>query len=111
MSGTIPDTGRRGPGMNDTDAMMHYDANKRSTLVAYLLWFFLGWFALHRFYAGKTGSGLTMLVISLVSWALTAVLIGYFGLTFIALWLLIDAFLIPGMIRDYNRGVIASLGR
>jgi TM2 domain-containing membrane protein YozV len=106
MSGFGPN-----PGMSDTAAMMHYDANKRSVLVAYLLWFFLGWFALHRFYAGRMTSGLVMLVVSLASWAMTAIAIGYVGLFFIGIWLLVDAFLIPGMIRSYNRGIIASLGR
>ncbi|MCR0981039.1 TM2 domain-containing protein [Roseomonas populi] len=109
MSGRIPNSGNTG--LSDAAAMMHYDANKRSVLVAYVLWFFLGWFAAHRFYAGRMGSGLVMLVVSLVSWALTAVAIGYVGLFLIGLWLLVDAFLIPGMIRSYNRGIIASLGR
>ena len=110
MSGFGHNTGPH-PGMSDTAAAMHYDANKRSVLVAYLLWFFLGWFAAHRFYAGRMVSGLVMLVVSLISWAFTAILIGYLGLFLIGLWLLVDAFLIPGMIRAYNRGIIASLGR
>ncbi|WP_201306240.1 TM2 domain-containing protein [Roseomonas harenae] len=99
------------PGMSDTAAMMHYDANKRSVLVAYVLWFFLGWFAVHRFYAGRITSGLAMLAISLISWAMTVIAIGYVGLFVIGIWLLVDVFLIPGMIRAYNRGIIASLGR
>jgi TM2 domain-containing membrane protein YozV len=99
------------PGMSDTAAMMHYDANKRSVLVAYVLWFFLGWFAVHRFYAGRITSGLAMLAISLISWAMTVIAIGYVGLFVIGIWLLADVFLIPGMIRSYNRGIIASLGR
>ena len=109
MSGRIPTTGS--PGLNDATAMMRYDAEKRSVLVAYILWFVLGWFAVHRFYAGRTGSGIIMLLVSLVSWALTAVAVGYLGLFLIGLWLFVDAFLIPGMVRSYNRGIIASLGR
>ncbi|SHJ33470.1 TM2 domain-containing membrane protein YozV [Roseomonas rosea] len=110
MSGFGPNPGPV-PGMSDAAAMMHYDANKRSVVVAYILWFFLGWFAAHRFYAGRIGSGLFMLAVSLISWALTAIAIGYLGLGFIGLWLLVDAFLIPGMIRAYNRDIITSLGR
>jgi TM2 domain-containing membrane protein YozV len=106
MSGFTP-----GPGMSDAAAMMHYDANKRSVLVAYLLWFFLGWFGAHRLYAGRITSGLTLLVVSMISWALTFVLVGYVGMLVVGLWVLIDAFLIPGMIRDYNARIIASLGR
>lgn len=63
----IPNTGN--PGLSDAAALMHYDANKRSVLVAYILWFVLGWFAAHRFYAGRVFSGLVMLAVSLVSWS------------------------------------------
>ena len=110
MSGFGHSTGPH-PGVSDTAAAMHYDANRRSVLVAYLLWFFLGWFAAHRFYAGRMVSGLVMLVVSLISWAFTAIVIGYLGLFLIGLWLLVDAFLIPGMISARNRAIIASLGR
>jgi len=33
----------------------------KSKLVAYLLWFFLGVFGIHRFYLGKVGSGILYL--------------------------------------------------
>jgi len=46
----------------DAVAMMRYDAAKRSVLIAYLLWFFLGTFGVHRFYAGKVGTGVLQLV-------------------------------------------------
>jgi hypothetical protein len=36
-------------------------ASSRSRLVALLLCFFLGWAGGHRFYAGKTGTGLMMM--------------------------------------------------
>jgi TM2 domain-containing membrane protein YozV len=53
---------------------------------AYLLWFFLGWVSGHRFYLGRPGTA----ILQILSYF---ILIGF-------LWLLIDAFLIPGMIRD-----------
>ncbi|WP_206667465.1 TM2 domain-containing protein [Muricoccus nepalensis] len=96
---------------NDAAALMQYDANKRSALVAYLLWFFLGTFGAHRFYAGRIASGVVQLLVTLVSMLLTFVLIGYAGLFLVGLWVLVDALLIPGMIRSYNNRLIASLGR
>src|SRR5690625_7789652 len=42
---------------------------KKSMVVAYLLWFFLGGAGAHRFYIGKTGSAITMLVLFLLGWA------------------------------------------
>jgi TM2 domain-containing membrane protein YozV len=86
----------------DAAAAMHYDANKKSGLVAYLLWFFVGMFGAHRFYLGSTGPAIAQLVITLVSIVLTFVLVGVFGLIAVGIWVLIDAFLIPGMLQRYN---------
>ena len=41
----------------DTERMMRYDANKKSALLAYILWFFLGFFGLHRMYLGPRRLG------------------------------------------------------
>ena len=57
-----------------------------SAAVAYLLWFFLGLVSGHRFYLGRPGSA----ILQILSYF---VLIGF-------LWLLIDGFLIPGMLRQ-----------
>ncbi|WP_426257718.1 TM2 domain-containing protein [Sphingomonas sp. DC1600-2] len=57
-----------------------------STGVAYLLWFFLGWISAHRFYLGRPATA----ILQILSYF---ILIGF-------IWLLIDAFLIPGMVRD-----------
>jgi TM2 domain-containing membrane protein YozV len=56
-----------------------------STLVAYLLWFFLGFFSAHRFYLGQRRAGLQILC--------NLIVIG-------VIWTLIDAFKIPRMIRE-----------
>ncbi len=69
-----------------------------SALVAYLLWFFLGYFGAHRFYLGRWISGLIMLALFGIGSALAFILVGYIPLTFVGLWWVIDAFLIPGMI-------------
>jgi TM2 domain-containing membrane protein YozV len=54
--------------------------------VAYLLWFFLGLVSGHRFYLGRPGSALLQI-------ATYFFLVGF-------LWLLLDGFLIPGMLRE-----------
>ena len=58
----------------------------KSKLVAYLLWFFLGFLSLHRFYLGKIGSGLI--------WLFTLQL---FGIGWV-----IDLFILSGMVDNYN---------
>lgn len=88
---------------------MRFDADKKSALIAYLLWFFLGLFGVHRFYLGRIGTGLGMLVLHGISWVLAWILIGYLGFAVLGLWWLIDALLISGMTRSYNNRLIESL--
>jgi TM2 domain-containing membrane protein YozV len=57
-----------------------------STGAAYLLWFFTWWVSGHRFYLGRPGTA----ILQILSYF---ILVGF-------IWVLIDAFLIPGMIRD-----------
>ena len=64
----------------------------RSVAVAYVLWILLGLFGVHRFYCGRIGTGLL--------WLFTA---GVFGIG----WL-VDAFLIPGLVREANDSVRAE---
>lgn len=95
----------------NNERMMRYDAAKRSALLAYILWFFLGWFGVHRMYLGRVGSGVAMLVLHVVSWITHFILIGFVGFAILGLWWLIDALLIPGMTRSYNDRVIDRLLR
>lgn len=93
----------------DTQAMMRYDANKKSAGIAYVLWFFFGGLGGHRFYLKQTGTAIAMLVIFLVSIPLSFVVIGLIGFAVVYVWVLVDAFLIPGMTRDYNNKLITNL--
>jgi len=65
------------------------DTRKKSVAAVWLLWVFLGWCGGHRFYMGKIGTGLAML----------------FTLGGIGIWALVDAFLIPGMLKTNKREV------
>lgn len=72
----------------------------RSLVIAYLLWFFLGGFGVHRFYLGHTRSGLYMLGLCIVSAILSIIVIGALGYIALGIWWLVDAFLIPGLARS-----------
>lgn len=69
-----------------------FEQNEKSKGVAYILWLLFGWLGVHRFYAGRTGSGLAQLLLSL----------SVVGLGVTIIWWLIDAFLVPDMINSHN---------
>ncbi|MFJ4144766.1 TM2 domain-containing protein [Pseudomonas sp. NPDC089734] len=72
---------------------------QKSTGVAYLLWFFLGGFGGHRFYLGKTGTAVAQLIITVVG------CFTVFPLIITGVWVLVDAFLIPGIVRENTESV------
>ena len=85
---------------NDTRVMLLFEANKKTALVAYLLWFFLGLFGAHNFYLKRTGVAVAQLILSLT----------LVGMVITAVWALVDAFLIPGWVRNQNNLLAAQLG-
>ncbi len=58
----------------------------KSKTAAFLFWFFLGGFSIHRFYLGKIGSGIIYLLT---------------GQLFLIGWI-VDLFLLSGMVDNYN---------
>tara|TARA_R110002096_G_scaffold252520_1_gene445444 strand:+ start:73 stop:534 length:462 start_codon:yes stop_codon:yes gene_type:complete len=56
------------------------DASERQILPAFLMAFFVGPLGIHRFYVGKTGSGIAMLILTLT----------LFGAIITAIWALVD---------------------
>lgn len=77
--------------------------DRKSIVVAYLLWFFLGGLAAHRFYLGYNNSGVAMVLLLAgtlfigIAAFLSPVL--YIGLILWSLWVLADAVMIPFMAR------------
>lgn len=96
---------------DDTRALLRYQAAAKSLLLAYLIWFFLGYGGVHRMYLGRWVSGLLMLGVFVISWVLTLVFIGYLGLGFVLLWWVLDAVLMPGMVTRSNEALIDRLTR
>ena len=88
------------PGISaDTQAMMMFEANKKSLLVAYL-WCFVGYFGGHNFYLNRTGVAVTQLILSLT----------FVGIVITFFWVIADAFLIPGWVRRANSLLAVQLG-
>jgi TM2 domain-containing membrane protein YozV len=85
---------------NDTRVLMLYEANKKTALVAYILWFFVGLFGAHNFYLGRTGVAVAQLILSII----------IIGLPITLIWVLVDAFLIPSWVTQQNNLLAAQLG-
>lgn len=94
---------------SSTKSMMTYDANKKSMGVAYLLAFFLGGLGIHRFYLGSTTSAIVQLVLTIVGCVLTLAIVGWFVLAAVGIWVIVDLFLIPGMVNQHNNALIQKL--
>jgi TM2 domain-containing membrane protein YozV len=84
----------------DTRALMLYEANSKSVLVAYILWFFVGLFGGHNFYLKRIGVAVTQLILTI-----TVV-----GSVITLVWIIVDAFLIPGWVRNQNNLLAVQLG-
>jgi TM2 domain-containing membrane protein YozV len=74
-----------------------FEESRKSTGVSYLLWFFLGGFGAHRFYLGRPISGVAQLALGLFGWIPLFV-----GWMLLGAWWLVDAFLIPKLVRTDN---------
>ncbi len=117
--------------LNDRDFAIFQEELKRqrkSTGVAYLLWFLLGGLGAHRFYIGDIFIGLIYLVLSVVGWMLifsgamsmvgadgesTGILLlaGWGAVAILGLLLLFDLFLIPSYIRNREHNLKVDLIR
>jgi TM2 domain-containing membrane protein YozV len=62
------------------------------------------------FYLKQEGVAAAQLIVTLVSIPLAAVAIGGLGLLAVFVWIVVDAFLIPGWIRGQNNLPAAQLG-
>lgn len=73
--------------------------SKKLRLVALLLCWFLGMLGVHRFYVGKTGTGIAMLLITLT----------FFGMIVTGIWVLVDLIVIAsGTFKDKDGGVLET---
>ena len=81
---------------------------EKSMITAYLLWFFLGQLAAHRFYLGATMSAVAQLgffffAIAFLAMGMPWAGLGIFLMLIWLTWILLDMFLIPGIHRKFCR--------
>jgi TM2 domain-containing membrane protein YozV/ribosomal protein L40E len=81
----------------------------KTKVVTALLAFFLGQLGIHRFYTGKTGTAIAMLVMAIVGYATMAIVVGIFIIIALGIWNLIDFIMIlMGKFKDKNGLLITN---
>lgn len=77
----------------------------RHVALAYLCWFILGQISLHRFYCGDTKGGIAQVLTFAISvFAMMAgSFVGFIGFGIWGFWIIADLFLIPGILRKFQR--------
>jgi TM2 domain-containing membrane protein YozV len=77
------------------------EVSEKSRLAATLLALFLGWLGIHRFYLGKTGTAVVMLVLGVLGLATVWFGIGLVFLIAVGIWALVDFVLaVAGAMKD-----------
>lgn len=68
------------------------EKRKKSTVAAYLLWWFTGVIGGHRYYMGKTGSAVAMTLITVLTFGIGAIVTG--------IWAFVDVFSISKWLQE-----------
>ena len=85
------------------------DVSAKSRIATSLFAWFLGSFGAHRFYIGKTGTAVIMLVLGILGWATVWIVIGFIFLVPVWIWSLIDfIFAVSGNMRDSEGKLIKN---
>lgn len=88
--------------MSEQNVSINVNMEGKNMIVAYLLWWFLGWAGIHRFYLGRTKSGIAQLLLCVIGWATAIFLIGYALIIIWLIWWALDAYFTYKMVEEEN---------
>lgn len=80
----------------------------KETWLAYVLWFFLGLFGVHKFYLRQNGMGFLYLALGVIGGATAGILIGFVLLVPLWVMMFIDLFTMPGRVRSVNARMLGG---
>ena len=96
--------------MTEQTTSIQVNLTGKNVIVAYLLWWFLGWAGVHRLYLGRVKTGLAQLLLFAIGVVTLILLVGYLFLAIWGVWWLLDAFFTYQIVTEENKklGVLAS---
>ena len=92
----------------NTNQLLRFENEKKSAGIALFLCWVLGIFGAHRFYMNRPHA-VTMLVITLISFPLCFVVIGFAGIVATWVWMIIDLFSISRWAKEHNTALLAKI--
>lgn len=81
---------------------VHAQIKMKDVGLAYVFAIFLGGFGAHRFYLGRAGSAIAMLLMWQIGLATVVVGVGLLLVVPTAIWMIVDLFTMRGMVRESN---------
>lgn len=84
--------------------MLQAGANAKSLPAAYALLLLFGGLGAHRYYLGEKGTATALLLVTVLSVVLMKVAIGFFTIGVSIVWVAVDLFRLPAMLRRCNAG-------
>ncbi|WP_371188344.1 NINE protein [Thalassotalea maritima] len=88
--------------MSEQNYSVQMNIEGKNILVAYLLWWFLGFLGVHRFYLGRPKSGVAQLVLLALGFATLIIVIGYVLLIALFVWWCLDAYFTYKIVQEEN---------
>lgn len=88
--------------MQENSTTLSIQIEGKNMVIAYVLWWFLGWAGIHRFYLGKNKSGAMQLGLFIIGWATVVVFVGFALLGALGIWWLLDAYYVQRYVNEYN---------
>lgn len=96
--------------MSEQSVSVKVNMEGKNIIIAYLLWWFLGWAGAHRFYLGRTSTGFAQLMLSIMGATTFIFIIGYLLLVIVGVWWMFDAYFTYKMVQEENekQGIVTS---
>lgn len=97
---------------NTKNVNFNIESQGKNMVVAYLLWWFLGWLGIHRLYLGRPATGVAQGALMVIGTATTFIFIGFFFLIIWGVWWMADAYFVQKYVKNINaaQGLPASTG-